>query len=159
MPKPNETHLKYLGEAILPFERTGFKRKILVGENLRLPFINAIYDATEDGYPDAVLMSDVTAIKQGNTEQTKYLWVIDANGLKIIPEQTRNLFSARGVVCHTNLTEGKAAIQGGELWFGTDGVLYLNNKSGRFGATTLQQRKAVIDYFNFVGYQNVKQLI
>ena len=46
-----------------------------------------------------------------------FLWVIDATGLKIILESTPNPRSDRGCVCHTNITNGGKAIQGGEIFF------------------------------------------
>ena len=159
MPKPTESQLYKLGNLVQPFERTGFKRKILAGEDLKEPFDSFIYDATNNHYPNNVLLSNPEEVMVGKAENTKYLWIIDQNGLFIIPEQTANSFTVRGVVCHTNLTGGGSAIQGGELWFGTDGVVYINNKSGRYGATTLEERYTILDYFGFVGYKNVQQLI
>lgn len=158
MPKPTIEQLQNLGEAVEPFERTNFKRKVLQGEAIREEFISQIYDATEDGYPNEVKRVSFAEIEDGQVNDSKYLWVIDENRLTIILENTPNEIAERGCVCHTNLTEGRKAIQGGELWFGQDNEVYINNKSGRYGATTLSQRNAAIDYFWFVGYKNVKQL-
>lgn len=158
MPKPSEIQLGLLGDAVLPFERSDFKRKVLEGENLKKEFVRFVYDATDNDYPSNTLKASAEDIMEGRAENQKYLWVINKGGLFVIPEQTKNPKAGRGVVCHTNLTGGEAANQGGELWFDNDGTVYINNKSGRYGATTLSQRNAVIDYFRFVGYKNVKQL-
>lgn len=158
MPKPTPDQLNNLGELVQPFERTGFKRKVLEGEALKIPFLPSIYDATDNNYPENVLRAAPQNILNGEAELAKYLWIISTDGLVIIPEQTPNQNAARGVVCHTNLTEGKAAIQGGELWFGEDDVVYINNKSGRYGATTLKEREAILEYFQSVGYKNIEQI-
>ena len=46
-------------------------------------------------------------------------------------------------------------MQGGELWFGTDGVVYINYSSGRYGAFTDEHRQTVLDYFYYVEYEKV----
>lgn len=92
-------------------------------------------------------------------ENATYLWVIDDNGLHIILEQTPNPFRSHKLyVCHTNITGCEPARQGGELWFGTDGIVYINNKSGRYGGRHIPkpQRQAIRDYFEFFGYQVVQ---
>lgn len=73
----------------------------------------------------------------------------------LILESTPNPYAARLVMCHINITGGKAALQGGELWFGTDGVIYINYKSGRYGAMTDEHRQTVVEYFNYVKYERV----
>lgn len=159
MPKPTNEHLENLGDSVLPFQRTGFKRKVLKGEDNKDAFLPFIYDATEDGFPTNVLLAQLDDIINGKAELQKYLWIINQNGLFILPEQTINKDAERGVVCHTNITGGEKAIQGGELWFCIDGAIYINNKSGRYGATTLKERQAILEYFQYVGYNNVKQII
>lgn len=158
MPKSTPQQLEALGPLVLPFERTDFKRKILIGEDLKDTFLPFIYDATENSYPENVRKASPNEILEDNAEESKYLWIIEEKGILIIPEQTANSSAERGVVCHTNLTGGKPALQGGELWFGTDGIVYINNKSGRYGANTLAQLEAILTYFRYVGYTNVKQL-
>lgn len=64
----------------------------------------------------------------------KYLWVIDAEGFKILREQTKHKGTPKDIVCHTNITGGQPAIQGGEVWLSTDKVAYVNPFSGRYGA-------------------------
>ena len=159
MPLPNKLQIENLGPNVMPFERrANLQFKVQEGEALTEIFQTVVYDATEDSLPSNVILADKLSILNGGADDAKYLWIIDENGLKIIPEQTANPFAGRKVVCHTNLTGGQLALQGGELWFDAEGHVYLNNKSGRYGATTLKHREAVLDYFQFVGYKNVLQL-
>lgn len=152
MPVPTEHHIKLLGPAALPFERQGFQREILEGEDIH--FVDHLYDATNDGKPDNVFEVNPATINF-SLEQGRYLWVITEEGLFMILEATSNPFSRRQKVCHSNITGGKAALQGGELWFGTDKKIYINYRSGRYGAVTEAQERTVLEYFHFVGYKEV----
>lgn len=91
--------------------------------------------------------------------QGKYLWIIDEQGLKVMPESTPNPYSDRKIVCHTNITGGAPALQGGELWFGDDGKVYLNYKSGRYGAKIgslgTAHRIAVLEFFRSLSFDPV----
>lgn len=143
-----------LGPAVLPFERTQFARKVLNGE--AIIFVDYIVDINRSGV-NGVTVVDTPLITGDNPPmQGKYLWIIDKSGLKLIPKATPNPYAARGVVCHTNITGGDPAYQGGELWFGADGNVYVNNRSGRYGANTLAQRDAVLDYFRSLGLNPVQ---
>jgi hypothetical protein len=62
------------------------------------------------------------------------------------------MLADRGCVCHTNITGRRKALQGGELWFGADNTIYINNESGRFKAITADQRQAILDYFRRFGF-------
>ncbi len=160
MPIPTQYFAEMLGPAVKPFERINFSSHIQKGEAITEPFKDTVYDATENNLPPNAILAEKQEILNGEANHAKYLWVIDQNGLVIIPEQIPNPEAGRGVVCHTNLTGGNPAMQGGELWFDTEGVVYLNNKSGRYGINiTLKQREAVLAYFRFVGYENVVQLM
>ena len=159
MPLPTEIQIENLGPNVMPFERrANLQFKVQEGEALTELFQAAVYDATENGLPSNVKLADKLDILNGKADDAKYLWIINESGLKIIPEQTSNPFAGRKVVCHTNLTGGQLALQGGESWFDAEEHVYVNNKSGRYGATTLKHREAVLDYFQFVGYKNVSQL-
>lgn len=126
-----------LGPAVLPFERTQFVRKVLDGEAVM--FVDDIIDVIRSGVDGVMRIATSTIISADPPMQGKYLWIIDESGLKLISEATSNPYAARGVVCHTNITGGDPAYQGGELWFGDDGKVYINNRSGRYGANTLAQ--------------------
>lgn len=152
MPAPTPEHIELLGPAVLPFERRGFDRDVLEGEDIH--FIDDLYDATDDGKPENVIEVNPETIDV-DPKTGRYLWVITATGMHIILEATPNPASQRQIVVHSNITGGKAALQGGELWFGTDGVVYINYRSGRYGAMTEQQMQTVVEYFNYVQYEKV----
>ncbi|MBO0931169.1 hypothetical protein [Fibrella aquatilis] len=118
-------------------------------------FDDFIFDATDGGKPSETIVTPVDEIKYERSVG-RYLWVIDRYGLKLILEATPNNALARGIVCHTNITGGEPALQGGELWFGDDGKVYINNKSGRYGSATPVQDAAVFDYFVSLGYDVVQ---
>ncbi|MCC9070748.1 hypothetical protein LNQ49_03920 [Flavobacterium sp. F-65] len=55
-------------------------------------------------------------------------------------------------MCHSNITAGEPALQGGELWFlGPDSVM-LNFRSGRYGAETIDHEDVVIEYWECLGF-------
>lgn len=146
--------IERLGPSVLPFERRQFSSKIAVGEDIL--FADETIDGNAGVRPiDAPLLS-VETILNSQPVAGKYLWIIDYQGLKLLPEATPNPYAARQMVCHTNITGGRAALQGGELWFGDDGKVYINNKSGRYGANTIVQQTAVLDYFRSLSYDVVQ---
>jgi hypothetical protein len=152
MPAPTEQHIQILGPSVLPFERQGFIRDMLDGEEIH--FDGQLYDATDDGKPHDVVEVNPDTIEL-DPEAGRYLWVITEIGMHIILEATPNPASPRQKVCHSNITGGQPALQGGELWFGTDECVYINYRSGRYGAVTEEQEQIVVDYFKFVGYDKV----
>lgn len=159
MAAPDPDLVQRLGPPVLPFERTQFSRTVESGEGI--VYTDRIYDATQGGLPPNVLLTPTDGIPDQPFEG-KYLWVITVQGLFLLLENTPNPDAERGVVCHTNITGGKPALQGGELWFGDDKQVYINFKSGRYGAydndvtVVLRYRQAVLAYFSSVGYQVVQ---
>lgn len=156
MPVPTHEHIEELGPEVLPFERTKFNRDILKGEDIL--FNQHIYDATDNKLPPDVIIVDKESITK-NPKKGRYLWVIDKDGLRIVLEAIKNPESERGIMCHTNITGGNRAFQGGELWFGEDKKVYINWFSGRYGYPTPDQWIAVVEYFKYVGYTKVEQLL
>lgn len=152
MPAPTEQHILILGPSVLPFERRNFDRDMQDGEAIH--FVDQLYDATDDGKPANVVEVNPDTIDL-DPETGRYLWVITETGMHIILEATPNDASPRKKVCHSNITGGQAALQGGELWFGTDEKIYINYRSGRYGAMSEQQEQIVFDYFIYVGYLEV----
>ena len=155
MAKPTRLQKQHLGPLVSPFERHNrlhpeSKRVMNIGETEL--FTSAIYDATEDGKPDNVLLTS----RDNRSRATKYIWVITSKGIFIAHEETQghpNRF--RTGLCHSNLTGGKKAYQGGELWFLNDDSIVINFYSGRYGAETEEQKRAVVNYFYSVGYDRV----
>ena len=138
-----------LGPEVLPFERENFRRPVEKGEAIL--FNTLIYDVSRMGKPvNVVRVSSEIALQQSRIG--RYLWIIDKDGLKILFEATPNPEAKRGVVCHTNITGGQSALQGGELWFGDADKVYLNYQSGRYGPNQISQRQAVLAYFNSLGF-------
>jgi hypothetical protein len=152
MPAPTEQHIQILGPSVLPFQRRGFNRDMLEGEDIH--FDGQCYDATEDGKPHDVVEVNPDTIEL-DPEAGRYLWVITETGMHIILEATPNVASPRQKVCHSNITGGQPALQGGELWFGTDEKIYINFRSGRYGAESDEHMRTVVEYFFFVGYIDV----
>ena len=140
--------IERLGPAVLPFERSQFTRTVEDGEDII--FVDAILAVTGQSSINPTTLS-ASIITEDRPMAGKYLWIIDEQGLKIILESTSNPYADRKIVCHTNVTGGAPALQGGELWFGDNGKVYLNYKSGRYGAKIGLQgashRQAVLDFF------------
>ena len=149
--------LQRLGPAVLPFERKQFRSRIEEGEDII--FLDAIISVADRSTINPKTLP-VSTIENDLPMLGKYLWVIDKHGLKIIPESTPNPYASRKVVCHTNMTGGAAALQGGKLWFGDDGKTYLNFKSGRYGAgigtQAIPHKLAVMDFFRSINFNPVE---
>ena len=172
MPLPTEDEIKLFGPLIPPFGRNNREDKLKViagGEDILYDIDDGAYDATNNNTPSncvyvngeefELLLKNCPAYRDEFFEK-KYLWVIGRFGLRFIKENTRNSARAgqKKYVCHTNLTGGGDAYQGGEVWFCEDERIGINYFSDRYGATTPAQWNAVIDHFRNVGYKNVVEL-
>lgn len=153
MPPDIDPILEQLGPAVLPFERSGVSREVLTGEDVI--FLDYIISLESGHIPADCLRCDSPEPRSLPTD-CKYLWIIDQQGLRVVRELTPNPLAARGCVCHTNITGQRKAFQGGELWFGTDNIIYLNNQSGRSKAITIAQQQAVLAYFRRPGFSVVQ---
>lgn len=139
--KKSELLIK-LGPLTFPFRRINPTRNILKGEDKLYPSINC-----KDKLPDDIIFKT-----EENTKESTYLWVIDQEGnILILLEQTINSDSNRGHICHSNITGGNEAYQGGELWFIDKKSITINRKSGRYGGNK-DQEKYIIEYFELHGY-------
>ena len=107
------------------------------------------YDASKDGKPEDVRI----ALGDVLDDDAKYLWIINDKGLFLLWEPTYANPSTRHMVCHTNLTAGEPAYQGGQLWFLEDGSVIIDFHSGRYGATSNLEEDVVVAYFKLVGYE------
>lgn len=161
MPKPNAEIKELIRELEEPFARrnrrnTGDPKSLLSGESD--DFTKSNFDATDAGgrLPPTAKKIKVLPETKEEGKYHRYLWIINDDGLFMQLEATPNPAAERKCLCHTNLTAGEKAYQGGELWFHTDGTLYLNYDSGRYGAETKKQRDGVRKYFDEVGYKQVK---
>ena len=66
-------------------------------------------------------------------QDSKFLWVLDDAGMKIIRENTPFARSGRGVPSHTNLTGGQSARAAGEVWFTGPKTVRINAASRAYG--------------------------
>jgi hypothetical protein len=80
-----------------------------------------------------------------------YLWVINEVGIPYIidrPLATLNNQAPK----HTNLTGGKAAYIGGELWFTNEKQLFLSGGSGRYPPRSAAQLTSAVKVFQSYQY-------
>lgn len=158
MPAPSADLIARMGPTVAPFERNPL-RKVLPGEDKL--FTEYVIDISNGTIPvGKVLFESKEQILQSSSQansSTRYLWIIDESGLRIILENLDNPYSARRKMVHTNITGGAKALQGGELWFSDEGKVYINNRSGRYGANSLIQREAILEYIRDIGF-DVEQI-
>ncbi|TDO97108.1 hypothetical protein [Flavobacterium sp. 245] len=152
MSEPTRSLLDRLGPAVLPFERynknnPNIPKTVAVGEDI-------LFKAELIPVHSPGLTSVFTATLDNLSKETRYLWIIDTEGtLYIIIESTPNPIAERKCVCHSNMTGGGAALQGGELWFLNPDSIVLNFRSGRYGAETIEHEDAVIEYWELRGFK------
>lgn len=153
---------KKLGPAVKPYERRKDQSpELLEGECD--DFSNQTEDKSSNGEPinDLHLSPAECSELDKLPESKKYLWIIDefqgALRLRIIPEVTRNINRVhKPIVCHSNMTACGEALQGGECWWCKETqTIYINPKSGRYGAETDEQWKAVKEFFISIGYSKL----
>ena len=151
MPRPSAGIKAIIGPLAGPFERTnkrfGEQRQATAEECE--DFRAMCYDASKDGKPEDVRI----ALGGVLDDDAKYLWIINDKGLFLLWEPTYANPSTRHMVCHTNLTAGEPAYQGGQLWFLEDGSVIIDFHSGRYGATSNLEEDGVLAYFKLVGYE------
>jgi hypothetical protein len=86
----------------------------------------------------------------------RYLWVIDANGIPYIIESPLKAIGNQ-VPKHTNITGGKEAYLGGEMWFNSQESLYISGGSGRYPPSDERQLQEAAEIFESFDY-SVKSL-
>lgn len=104
--------IERLGPAVSPFQRRTFPREILAGEATL--FADDIFELVFDRLPKTCVLTNPDITRDDAPRQSRYLWVIDKAGLRLIREETPNPAAVRGIVCHTNITGGKPAFRGRE---------------------------------------------
>jgi hypothetical protein len=154
-----------VGEHHLPL------KPVAEGEDFQLDF----YDASKNDYPkdclyafsfDEIVNEKNLAMQHKYTEipeRKMYLWVLKDNQIRMVPEKTP-VKCKREHASHPNLTGGKEAIIGGELWFlkNADGNIevHLNLDSGRYTARNVpSQFPEVMKLFECVGYTPKKLVV
>ena len=102
----------------------------------RAPVVGVIY-----GRPPGVNAESVA----------RYLWVIDEMGIPYICERSLGrLGDARPK--HTNLTGGRPAYVGGELWFADNVSIYVSGGSGRYPPRSEAQLDDAVSVFESYDY-------
>lgn len=98
-----------------------------------------------------------SGVKFGNPQKPEdparntYLWIIDDRGIPyLIDCRMAILYCHRPK--HTNLTGGRSAYIGGELWFSDPNSIYVSGSSGRFHPSDEQQLDAAIGVFSSFKY-------
>ena len=86
----------------------------------------------------------------------RHIWVMDDQGISYCIEKPIPVIGNQ-LPKHTNLTGGKNAHIGGELWFETPGVLYISGGSGRYPPIDQNQLYHSEQVFRYFGY-NVTSL-
>ena len=156
MPSLSNEWIQRLGPAVFPFERKQFRNQIAQGEDII--FTDDIH-MVSNSKKFKTITTPVATVLADRPIQSKYLWIIDEQGLKLILESTPNEYADRGIVCHTNITGGAKALQGGELWFGDDKKVYINYKSGRYGAGIGKQaaphKVAILEFFRSLNFDPI----
>lgn len=80
-----------------------------------------------------------------------YLWVIDPRGIPYILEHPLEILDGSRPK-HTNLTGGREAYVGGELWFGDTLKIFVSGGSGRYGPESPEQLEDAVSVFETFGY-------
>jgi hypothetical protein len=148
-----------LGPPVYPFERKKEQHIGIMPGDCK-DFSESTEDKSSNGSPviNLELIDDECINVWKLPENKKYLWIIDEIGnklrLRFIPEVVENKERKhKPIVCHSNITACGKALQGGECWWCEETkTLYINPKSGRYGAETIEQWEAVKEFFIEIGY-------
>jgi hypothetical protein len=103
--------------------------------------------------PNEAAKTGTAPTKAGESEDTKYLWVISVEDVPLALERDNAAKLQRGYLSHTNLTGGADAHSGGELWFTDVSVLILNGGPGRYPPRTEAELEQAALAFKAMGYK------
>src|SRR5260221_1582650 len=85
--------------------------------------------------------------------EARYLWVIRVEDVPVALEEcewSRKLQDTK--IKHSNLTSGKPAHSGGEIWFISDDRIAINANSGRYGAESNDELQQIVDALRTCGF-------
>ena len=88
--------------------------------------------------------------------RARYLWVIDEIGIPYLQERPIDRLGG-ALPKHTNLTGGRPAYIGGEVWFSDSESIYVSGGSGRYPPRDETQLLDAVSVFESYGYK-VKSL-
>jgi len=154
-----------LGEPVLPYGRLDDQSKELLDGECD-DFSAKTVNHTNNGKPNInydLLVEECSDLLKLPYVK-KFLWLIDFDDdrnlrLRLIPEQTENKNRKhKQIVCHSNFTSCGEAIQGGECWWcDKTETIFINPRSGRYGASSENEWNAVVEFFQHI-YKNVVNL-
>lgn len=103
--------------------------------------------------PIAWAVVGVPSAGRGDQGANKFLWVVGTDDLPSALEagelgKTRQ----RGYLAHTNLTGGRPAHAGGEMWFKDDRSIWLTGGSGRYRPRSADELEAIATAFRRAGF-------
>ena len=154
MPKLPSYLIDRLGSLVQPYQRrnelspnTPQMSVESDGEKERLQY----HKLSEDGLPSDVKFTD----KENPDVKDCYLWLVDKDCVKILFENTP-CNTERGRAVHTNITGCDPAYHGGELWFVSETEIILNHDSGRYDQGTPEEKQAVKEVFEYLGFKIIK---
>ena len=84
-------------------------------------------------------------------DSNQYLWVIDDRGIPFVKEAPIAALGSR-LPKHTNLTGGRCAFVGGQLWFENQHRLFVSGGSGRYRPLCPEHLAAAVGVFQAFQY-------
>ena len=101
--------------------------------------------------PATDILTGRPPLSQNESGCCRYLWVIDAKGIPYIIESPIKAMGYQ-MPKHSNLTGGREAYLGGEMWFASQESLYISGGSGRYPPSDEQQLREAAEVFESFDY-------
>ncbi|WP_186173350.1 hypothetical protein [Burkholderia gladioli] len=148
-----ETH-----RATYPLRKPNLERKQSEDELLQLKSDDGLlnWQTSPAAVPAEHLDSQVVPSDNRQLDQgKKYLWVIEKDAVTIALEDCNYAQQSlqRHRLSHTNLTGGREAHTGGELWFITANEIIMNGGSSRYAPRSAQELNSSAEAFSKTGYR------
>ena len=90
----------------------------------------------------------------GNAPEARHLWVIRSEDFPVALEDCPwGKVLQSGKIKHSNLTGGRSAHSGGEIWFIGEDKIAVNAASGRYGAENEQEFNQIVEALRRSGYR------
>ena len=104
--------------------------------------------------PNNDAVTAIGPVSRAAANDGRHLWVIDDRGLPYILEVPMPE-CGWGPPKHSNVTAGRPACIGGELWFVDPESLYVSGGSGRYPLRTAEHLEDAVNIFRAFGYSAV----
>ncbi|MBP7337757.1 hypothetical protein [Niveispirillum sp.] len=119
----------------------------MTAQNGMIDLPNSILDE------DSIKLCTTIPKDKASASESRYLWVIREN---CAPVAIENCEWGKGlkseIIKHSNLTGGKPAYSGGELWFIARDKIAVNGNSGRYGPESEEELDAIVNALRRSGY-------